>query len=357
MDDPGDRAGVEQKCREIEPAESRRPAHQRAPGEGEAQKNLRPIRDALHERINRDHGERCDAGPDRKAIELQQHEQVRSAPAAAETRKRRSTLTWPDGIGRERVRSTRASMSRSTRSFQVQPAPRMAMAPTSISSRCQRFGPQRAQGSRPAPPTTSRATAGATSRSAGRGGLVADKGGSRQARGRQPSCRSHRRRVRRCRSSRQSGLPVMRVEDAVIRAWSSTNQAASGAPSTSLSLGPAGRGRRSASLLAIGRRSCGDRLGTLNGFGRDVACRLVLFEKFGHLCRSIPDSFVKSWQNSSRGALRSVAAWSAAMFCFGLLPHRHEALADARTAAACGSPKTAPLRSKHRRQAAMTQAQ
>ena len=36
----------------------------------------------------------------------------------------------PLGIGRERVRSTRASMSRSTRSFQVQPAPRMATAPT-----------------------------------------------------------------------------------------------------------------------------------------------------------------------------------------------------------------------------------
>src|SRR6266567_1152585 len=39
------------------------------------------------------------------------------------------TLTCPAGIGRERVRSTSASRSRSVMSFQVQPAPRMANAP------------------------------------------------------------------------------------------------------------------------------------------------------------------------------------------------------------------------------------
>jgi len=39
------------------------------------------------------------------------------------------TLTWPAGIGRERVRSTLASRSRSVMSFQVQPAPRMTKAP------------------------------------------------------------------------------------------------------------------------------------------------------------------------------------------------------------------------------------
>src|SRR3981189_23880 len=39
------------------------------------------------------------------------------------------TLTCPAGIGRERVRSTNASRSRSVMSFQVQPAPRMANAP------------------------------------------------------------------------------------------------------------------------------------------------------------------------------------------------------------------------------------
>ena len=40
------------------------------------------------------------------------------------------TLTCPAGIGRERVRSTLASRSRSVISFQVQPAPRMTKAPT-----------------------------------------------------------------------------------------------------------------------------------------------------------------------------------------------------------------------------------
>ena len=39
------------------------------------------------------------------------------------------TLTCPAGIGRDRVRSTRASRSRSVMSFQVQPAPRMTKAP------------------------------------------------------------------------------------------------------------------------------------------------------------------------------------------------------------------------------------
>src|ERR1700692_271818 len=45
------------------------------------------------------------------------------------------TLTWPAGIGRDRVRSTSASRSRSVMSFQVQPAPRMAKAPTKNSAR------------------------------------------------------------------------------------------------------------------------------------------------------------------------------------------------------------------------------
>ena len=36
-----------------------------------------------------------------------------------------ATLTCPAGIGRERVRSTLASRSRSVMSFQVQPAPRI----------------------------------------------------------------------------------------------------------------------------------------------------------------------------------------------------------------------------------------
>ncbi len=56
------------------------------------------------------------------------------------------TLTCPDGIGRERVRSTLASMSRSIRSFQVQPAPRITMAPIRNNNTCQGSGPQRPAG-------------------------------------------------------------------------------------------------------------------------------------------------------------------------------------------------------------------
>src|SRR3954447_25184276 len=42
-------------------------------------------------------------------------------------------------MGRERVRAARVSRSRSTMSFQVQPAPRMAKAPTKNRMRCQRL--------------------------------------------------------------------------------------------------------------------------------------------------------------------------------------------------------------------------
>ena len=44
------------------------------------------------------------------------------------------TLTCPEGIGRERVRSTLSSMSRSTMSLKVQPAPRITTAPAKHSS-------------------------------------------------------------------------------------------------------------------------------------------------------------------------------------------------------------------------------
>src|SRR3984957_7479486 len=56
---------------------------------------------------------------------------TRSPINACTTRKTSAcgTLTCPAGIGRDRVRSTLASRSRSVMSFQVQPAPRMAKAP------------------------------------------------------------------------------------------------------------------------------------------------------------------------------------------------------------------------------------
>ena len=122
------------------------------------------------------------------------------------------TLTCPEAIGRERVRSTRRSRSRSTMSFQVQPAPRIAKAPTKNSKTCH-ASTSRLRPLRRALPTTSRATATATSRSGGRGGRGADRGATTRARGRRPSCRSNRRRVRRRRSSRQ-WIARKRVEGA-----------------------------------------------------------------------------------------------------------------------------------------------
>src|SRR5262249_2893732 len=53
--------------------ERRGPSHQRAPGEGEAEHDLRPVGDALHEGINGDHAERGEPDIDREAIELQQN--------------------------------------------------------------------------------------------------------------------------------------------------------------------------------------------------------------------------------------------------------------------------------------------
>ncbi len=48
------------------------------------------------------------------------------------------TVTWPEGIGRDRVRATSASMSRSVMSFQVQPAPRITKAPIAMAGNSHR---------------------------------------------------------------------------------------------------------------------------------------------------------------------------------------------------------------------------
>ena len=56
---------------------------------------------------------------------------TRSPISACRTRKANAcaTLICPAGKGRDRVRSTRASRSRSVMSFQAHPAPRMTKAP------------------------------------------------------------------------------------------------------------------------------------------------------------------------------------------------------------------------------------
>ena len=72
-DHPAYGAGVEQNRRCIETPKGRRPSHQRAPGEGEPEHNLRPVGDPLHERIDRDHRQRGEADEDREPVELQQN--------------------------------------------------------------------------------------------------------------------------------------------------------------------------------------------------------------------------------------------------------------------------------------------
>ena len=69
-------------------------------------------------------------------------------PGRPERSRPAKTLTWPEGIGRERVRSTLRSRSRSTMSFQVQPAPRIANAPMKNSTRWSRLGDRLCGGDR-----------------------------------------------------------------------------------------------------------------------------------------------------------------------------------------------------------------
>ena len=87
------------------------------------------------------------------------------------------TLTWPAGMGRSRVRSTRPSKLRSAMSFSVQPAPRMMMAPMRKSRAYHGLGRPPPRRSGPAPGPTSREAAAATSRSAARAASAAHRGG------------------------------------------------------------------------------------------------------------------------------------------------------------------------------------
>ena len=96
---------------------------------------------------------------------------------------------------------------------------------------------------RPGRRTTSRAGAGARSRSAGRGAPAADKAAPTPARGGRPSCRSNRRRGPRRDSSRISGLPVsVSKVDCPFLVELEGSGTVGVAPSASLRLGAAGRG-------------------------------------------------------------------------------------------------------------------
>ena len=57
----------------------RRPAQQRAPVEGQAQHRLRPIGDALHERIDGDDRQRGNPEDDREPVKLREHQESRKA--------------------------------------------------------------------------------------------------------------------------------------------------------------------------------------------------------------------------------------------------------------------------------------
>ena len=128
---PGDAGRIEQRpAPQAEPAGVRRPAEQRAPVEGEPEEDLRPPGEPLGEGIDRDQRQRADRRARSPARgKLRRIAKATSACATIQAAACRG-VTCPDGSGRERVRATRASMSRSVRSFQVQPAPRIRTAPS-----------------------------------------------------------------------------------------------------------------------------------------------------------------------------------------------------------------------------------
>src|SRR6185437_6806834 len=75
-DHPGNRTGIQHERGPIETPECGRPTHQRTPRESEAEKNLRPIGDAFHVRIDDDYEERGEARHNREAIELEQDQET-----------------------------------------------------------------------------------------------------------------------------------------------------------------------------------------------------------------------------------------------------------------------------------------
>ena len=108
---PEDERAVEQRRRPgvISPRAGGR-GDQRAPVEGEAEPDLRPPGDALHQRIERDHGD----GAERDEFgEIRQAEQDRQADGALGKQPDPGLLseTAPEGSGRRAVRATFASMS------------------------------------------------------------------------------------------------------------------------------------------------------------------------------------------------------------------------------------------------------
>ena len=141
-DRPAERRGVERERGPARARRSRRPAHQRAPGEGEAEHRLRPRGDALHQGIDRDDDQRGEAQRDREPVEAEQHreadERLRDEKDGGGAARRRGPKAAAGracarprrrACGREcRCRCSRRRASRSRR--------------RGTAARCQRFGPR-----------------------------------------------------------------------------------------------------------------------------------------------------------------------------------------------------------------------
>ena len=117
-DHPEERAGIEHQRRRRHARGFCGKAQWHAPVEGEPEPSLRPPGDALHEGIGGDQQKRTRAqGRIAKPVERNEDRGIRSALRTTANIAACLTLTAPLGIGRPRVRATRASMSRSTMSL------------------------------------------------------------------------------------------------------------------------------------------------------------------------------------------------------------------------------------------------
>src|SRR5262245_50598058 len=76
---PGDAAEIEKEGWPGEAVMNGAPADECSPIEGQPQENLRPVGEALHERIDGDDGQRCRADREGRYIELKQDEETQQA--------------------------------------------------------------------------------------------------------------------------------------------------------------------------------------------------------------------------------------------------------------------------------------
>ena len=180
-DHPGDRAGIEQQRRRSRSARTSPPSHQRAPGEGEAEHDLRPTGDPLHQRIDRDNA--SEAMPVMIAKRLNcTAPPIRSAPGRPGRPSPAACLPVPPGS------AVTASVRPGVEVAVGDVVPGAAGATHDEGADEEQHHQPAAIGRRPARcrrrarPTTSMASATARSRSAGRNGKDANTAATRTAR-------------------------------------------------------------------------------------------------------------------------------------------------------------------------------